>query len=445
MDYPSFMRVTAVLLVLFLGAGCQPALDVSTPTPGLSNLSTPFVDATAAPSLSSLPTLTTTTSPATPSASPTNSVAPLASPSLPVSTAENPPTILAETATPVSSYSYISLGPLNSIRYLNHITWEQEGLSLIYAMENEGLELDFPTIEAKDWLWWRYDLPTGVIESLSPPESQVSTTTRERLGICPLEEAWRSPSCPGFSAVIESPYGGERIVFIPPIGGDGETWLANRDGSNAIRLRDSEGLLGIASYFEWSSDGKWVVVGLYTYGRSDERLHFLAATDGTFIGRLDYLTGHSHMLVQGLFPKFSPDGQQLAYVGTDVISSLDQADYGLYTLDLNSLTSRLITKRVGLFQWSAHSQGLFVLSNALNPIERLPNAESLAGRESNLYYIDISYEEPVEQFIAGSIPYFPHDGPASTLWVYSPTTQAIAYIGYKKEQELGILLLNPSP
>ncbi len=333
-------------------------------------------------------------------------------------------------------YEYIPLEVLAD-NHLTYIDWAPNGYTLIYAVEN-----GFYSTESVDWTWWSYDSLSGNKIQITPPDSRVDIETRQQLNLCPLQGSSMTPSCSGYSLLFESQTS-DIIVFTPLATGDGEAWLATINGDSAQKLDD---IVLAPSYVQWSNNERWLIISIHLPALPGQHEHYLVSRDGTFIKRLAEITGHYSSNVNGLFPQFSPDGQTLAYAGSEVPGSHVQSDYKLYTLNLDSLETRLVSSRLGLFQWGADSSGLYVLDGALYPLttEDTDTSSGDLGRQiTNLYYIDLTKDTVLESQIASNIFYFPKLNRGTWLWGYSEESQAIAYVGFEQDEELGILFLSP--
>lgn len=334
---------------------------------------------------------------------------------------------------PLSAYEYIRIEQLDSTHYLTYLDWTPDGQSLVYAIQSDGI-----STEGKDWIWWQFDLLTREKSSLLPPQSEIIETTRQNLGLCPLatDQSTDVALCPAYSILIESPIN-DQIVF-SPLPYREETWLSNKDGSNSQKLD----IPGSPVYVDWSGNGRWLIIGISSFGLPGQRLYFLVSADGVFSERLDQLVGHNSLHVSGLFPKFSPDGTHLAYVGAQTPETYIENDYKLYSLDLNTFESELISDRFGPFQWAENGSGLYILEKGVFPVT--DNPLDFDVRDVTLYYVYLDQENLQESELARNILYYPKNSSSAWLWSYSPNSNAIAYVGLQSEEELGILLLNPS-
>jgi hypothetical protein len=323
-------------------------------------------------------------------------------------------------------YQYISLNFVSGKEYLATVFWADDH-SLVYATA-EGIT------EPKDYNWRQYDLLTRQERQLLPSISTVSNSVRQRLNLCPLNISdWTDPTeCWEVSRLFESPVS-DRMLYSPVTNGAGELWLADKDGAHSTKISDFR-----PSYAQWSSDGKWLTTGEHFPGSPGQETHYLIATNGTFIESLSKVTKTDHFLLDGLFPKFSPDGQKLAYVGSKIYESVHENDYHLYSLDLHTLESRIISERIGLFQWSNDGQGMYILDGALYPLEG-----SRELRATSLYFVDMTQEPFQETLIANDIPYHPPNSLGTWHWAYMPATKALAYVGFERKEKLGVLLLDP--
>lgn len=343
-------------------------------------------------------------------------------------------------ANPGIAGQYMTLAELGSVsgfseqRYLTDITWEPEQNAFVYAIQ-EGRGFT----EAKDWAWGRFDLLNRETLALEAPQSLVNSETRAVLYLCPLDEQeWDGPTrCSYITKVFESDVH-DLLVFSPVPEEpyiEGDLWIANLDGSNAQMLADFR-----PAYAHWSMDGQWLATGRSFAGLPGQVIHYLVSKDGSYIETLQQITGIDSFYLNGLFPQFNPTKPELLIAGSEVSESRDESDYKLYILDLNTLESRLVTDRVGLFQWADNGQGVYVLDGALLPPSTEPVPFDM--RETNLYYIDLTQNPPQEYLIASGIPYYSNTDYGTWNWAYSPTFQAIAYVGFQDETELGVLFLD---
>ncbi|MCL4872331.1 MAG: PEGA domain-containing protein [Anaerolineae bacterium] len=324
-------------------------------------------------------------------------------------------------------------GPLWNLR------WSDDGQSLMYSLSDEQWPYHVRLLPAYQ-SWWRYDVSSGTKQALPSPQTRITNSVRESLGICPypLPEALPYPCSSNF---YESPTS-NRIVFeSEKLSPTVHTWLADVDGSNLILLELSDSPQDVM----WSSDGQWLLIGNYWGG--DGNLYTLVSSDGTVIKNLEELTNTSHYRVHGPTPQFSPDGQKLAFVGIETggrrlpTEQLDQIDaYNLYILDLNTLEYQMVSPRAGLFHWANEGSGLYILDGALQT--PLSAAEDMnLGRRilyTDLYYIDLTQESFPEQKLASDIPVHLT---YSWEWAYSPEARAMVGIFDLEGPVFGILFL----
>lgn len=338
-------------------------------------------------------------------------------------------------------YTVTPLTESNTIA--SNVQWTDEGNSLIYSLTDTQWPahvLILPVYQT----WWQYDLGSGVTQEVPPPQTQVTNTTRESLGICPFPYDESNPfPYPCDNTLQESP-SHNRIAFSSgKTTGEANTWLADIDGSDIIYL---ENFPGAPEDVRWSSDGRWFLIGYYA-GVDGSKLYYLVSADGSFVESLEGLTNTSQWFIQGATPQFSPDGQKLAFAGikTDGESLTgeqlnEEEAYNLYILDLNTLESQLVSLRFGMFQWTRDGRGLYVLdgsaNTAGNSIEYVLNDEV---NYADLYFIDLSLDAYPEQKLAGDMPI---DLPYSGTWTYSPEAQAIAGTFDVKGSVFGILFLS---
>jgi hypothetical protein len=328
------------------------------------------------------------------------------------------------------------IGAVDEIPHLAALTWELDQQAFVYAIQkNIGFT------EPRDWAWWQFDLLARENLTLDPPQTLLDSETRAALNLCPLDEQeWVGPGkCRNFTRVFESD-ANDLIVFSPVpddlYSENRELWVARLDGSDAQILADFA-----PGYAHWSRDGQWLAVGWPFAGLPGQAVHYLVARDGSYIETLQQITGIDSFYLNGLFPQFSPTKPELLIAGSEIYESREASDYNLYILDFDTLEHRFITERIGFFQWADNGQGIYVLDGA----SYLPSTQpaSFDMRQTNLYYIDLTQSPPHEYLIAQNIPYYPHNGYGTWNWAYSPTSQAIAYVGYRDEEELGVLFLEP--
>lgn len=324
-----------------------------------------------------------------------------------------------------------------------NVQWTDEGNSLIYSLTDTQWPahvLMLPVYQT----WWQYDLGNRVTQEVPPPQTRVTNTTRESLGICPFPYAESNPFPYPCNNTLQESSSQKRIVFSSgKVTGEANTWLADIDGSDVIYL---ENYPGMPEDVRWSSDGRWLLIGYYA-GVDRSKLFYLVSADGSFVESLEGLTNTSQWFIQGAAPQFSPDGQKLAFAGikTDGESLTgeqlnEEEDYNLYVLDLGTLENQLVSLRFGMFQWTHDGGGLYVLdgsaNTAGNSIEYILNDEV---NYADLYFIDLSLDAYPEQKLVGDIPL---DLPYSGAWAYSPEARAIAGTFDIKGSVFGILFLD---
>lgn len=400
------------VLIWLLWAGCTPA-------PGETNSNLEPMLVTTVTSVEQPSTIVAQSSP-----SPETTLRPTAT----ATVLADMVTTLNQMHSPSNSYEYISLQELGARdnQYLSYVDWEKDDLALVYAISERPLQA------ASSREWWRYDLRRREREHVSPPQSVVTVEAKQQLNLCSLEESG-SGECEGDLNLFESPFS-NRIVFSPASGED-ELWIANTDGLDVQKIADFT-----PTYVDWSSDGRWFVTGRHFPGLPGQNTHYLIAADGTFVKELTQITGHDQFLLNGLFPKFSPKGNKLAYIGSEIYESFEESDYNLYILNLDTMQSQLVNERIGLFQWQTDGQGIYVLDGALFPVNP---QETPTERQVALYRLDLNQDPIQEHLLEDGIPYHPQSTWGAWLWAYSPPAQAVAYVGFGSEQELGILLLHP--
>lgn len=334
--------------------------------------------------------------------------------------------------------------PIEGVGGVWELKWSIDGQFLTYSVNNEQGPPHVQSLPGYQ-NWWRYDVSGSMKEALPPPQTRVTNTVRESLGICPFPLPETLPY-PCSSNLSESPTS-NRIVFTSEVlDSKVYTWLADIDGSNLIPLD----ILDSPQDVMWSSNGQWLLIGIY-WGTDNSNLYYLVSSDGTFIANLEELTSTSHFRVQGPKPAFSPDGQKLAFVGIETggepwngqpwsPEKLDQEEaYNLYVLDLNTLEYERVSSRFGVFQWSGDGNGLYILDGAANTVLGYVKYLDLGlgVRYAELYYIDLTQETYPEQKLAEDIPI---DIPYGE-WAYSPEARAMAGKFYLEMPVFGILFL----
>jgi hypothetical protein len=257
------------------------------------------------------------------------------------------------------------------------------------------------------------------------------------LDICVAQPS-AEDECGRETSLWESPYS-DHVIYNPISRGE-NTWIAHKDGSNAMELDG----VSSATNAHWSSNGKWVVISSYASGAPGQELHFLVDINERTVQSLGLLTGHTLATTNYLRPQFSPDGRYLAYAATDNPDYELESEYGLFLLDMNTLETERLSDRFGPFQWDDAGQGLYVLDNAVY----FEFAEDrLAPRKAALYHIDLSSRPIQETLLFDNIDFYPFGSSSIRHWAYSPEAQAIAYVGLRPgneaKNEFGVLLLPP--
>jgi Tol biopolymer transport system component len=92
---------------------------------------------------------------------------------------------------------------------------------------------------------------------------------------------------------------GHRVVFGSDRSGEGEIWVADLDGANALQLTSVHGPPG-TGYPHWSPDGRWIVF------HSDKEVFIVPSTGG----KARNLTNHPAL---DSFPSFSRDGKWIYF------------------------------------------------------------------------------------------------------------------------------------
>lgn len=440
------MTKLVFLILVVTIVGCAPAsytmkstrvsIDAAVlPTTGTASTTNKPPDAPEQPTVISM---NNSVASAVPSVAPTTGVvtpireetptAPVTSVPLPAATEE------ATQAPPNPGYEYVPLAEQNLEHYAVFVNWEPNSHDLIYALQKERGDGNVRRIGPGNWEWWRYAPESRQSSPLPPPESGVSMEARRALGICvpkPLEE----DDCGREPIMWESPYG-DRVVYNPISDGE-NTWMADKDGSNALQLIGVPGAQGT----QWSSDGRWALVSTYAYRAPGMEVHYLVETDTGYVQPLESLTGHTITSGNFLRPQFSPDSRYLVYAATEDADYESLSGYGLYLMDLSTLESVRLSDLHGPFQWDADSQGLHVFDNAV--ADFAPVGNRLTPRKAALYHIDLSSRPFQETLLFDQIDFYPNESPSAWHWAYSPELQAIAYTGLRPENELGILFLSP--
>ncbi len=302
--------------------------------------------------------------------------------------------------------------------------WSEDGQTITYALADDQWpsHVQFLPVYQR---WWQYNVTTGDKLALPSLQTRVTNAIRELLGVCPFPIPEIVPF-PCDNTLQESPTS-NRIVFSSGVNASSEanTWLASIDGSDVVYL---DKIQGSPEDVEWSSDGRWLLIGRY-YGASiSSNMYYLVSSDGTFAKSLEELTGTLHGLVEGPTPHFSPDGQRVAFTGIETSGrqltweQQNQEDaYNLYVLDLNTLEYQLVSSRFGLFQWARDGNGLYILDGSANTADSVTTVSEV--RYTDLYYIDLTQEPYLEERLTGAIPMYPR---YTSVWAYSPETNAMA-------------------
>lgn len=337
----------------------------------------------------------------------------------------------------LSSHRYLKVADVSIEHALEFVGWEDEGQSFVYAVQETWSDNLVPYIEPKNWSWWQFSPTTNENMPSSPPDSEVTHETREALSIClsPSSGLNNSQGCVNAQILFESPF--SDLMIYAPAAGSESTWIAQKDGSGSLELKEIQGL---PSGVHWASDGHWAVVSIYAYRAPGMELHYLVNTENYDVQLLDTLTGHNLRSVNYLRPLFSPNGRYLIYAATDSPDETNQDGYGLFMLDMSTLRTEKLSKRFGPYQWGHGSNEIYMLDNALV----FEFAEDrLAPRKAALYYLDLSSRPIVETRLYDGIEFYPYESPSARHWAYSPEAQAIGMVGLQPKNELGILFLAP--
>ena len=331
-------------------------------------------------------------------------------------------------------YFYMPVSKLTRDHYIESLSWESEGQGLVYALQGEWGLYVVPYVEPSQWNWWQYDVRTRQNTPLNPSgKSEIDLELRRKLGICALEPV-EEDECGRVPLLWESPYG-VHVIYNPVTRGE-NTWLAHKDGSNALELDEASSVVNVI----WSSDSRWAVLSSSGFGAPGMDLYYLLDVNTGDIVHLGLLTGYNPSYVNYIRPRFSLDSQYLVFAAAETAAEEVQSRYGLYLLAMSTLESERLTDRFGPFQWEANSQSLYVLDNAI--LFEYAN-DMLAPREAALYNINIANRPFQETLLFDNINFFPQESPSAWHWAYSPEAQAIAIAGLQPEYELGILFLSP--
>jgi serine/threonine protein kinase len=135
----------------------------------------------------------------------------------------------------------------------------------------------------QDYNVWRIDSPVAGSPASSPPVLSISSTRQDA-------DAQISPD-------------GRRVAFFSDRSGEGEIWLADSDGSNAVQLTSMRRIHG-AGAPQWSSDGKLITFHSIRDGQGE--IYLIPAVGG----KPRNLT--SHPATDG-DPSFSRDGKWIYF------------------------------------------------------------------------------------------------------------------------------------
>ena len=123
---------------------------------------------------------------------------------------------------------------------------------------------------------------------------------------------------------------GRKIVYASTAGGDWGIWLMNADGSNATQLTNT---MDLDAEPAWSPDGAWIA-----FRRSD-----MSGSDIMVVGAAGGEARRIAMAGEQRLPAWSPDGEWIAFVGHPSITAQPE----IFIMRADGSDSRLLTTDPG--------------------------------------------------------------------------------------------------
>lgn len=331
--------------------------------------------------------------------------------------------------------------PIETIDKPYELTWVNEGRILQYSIRDSNVPAHRQYLLPYQTRG-QYDIVTNEFQILPAYETRITNDIRESIRVClfPLDEL-DTNICS--SNIHESP-NSNRIVFMAPDDNNNiKLWLADDDGANTIQLDIDDTVIDVI----WSPNGEWLLLGFFA-GTNGSHIYYLVSTDGIFVQSLEILTDTNQHRIQGTTPKFSPDGQYLAFAGIPTgEQKLSEAqinqenEYNTYLLDLTTLKHKQISSKFGRLQWHKDGTTLYILDGAANTDGNL--LEYVLDEEPNwvtLYAIDTTESTYPQYEIATDIPW---ELPYVYAWAYSPESNVLAgQFNLDGEGVVGIVFLS---
>lgn len=372
------MRIRYILLLvgillISLAAGCASFTSTTSPTP-------------ARVSDESWGTLTTL---------------PLATDALQPSPSRTPllPTITKPTATAITVYeTEVVLSTLSPMSVVHALDWLNDGVTLRYAY-GSGV-----STEPKYWQWRIYNTNLGSTQIISPPQSSVSTSVREQLGLCTQsdDECWHE------TRLYESP-SGAHIVYAPSGAtgefGTGELWYVKADGSQGRRIQGQF----ISGSVTWSPKEDYFLIDVGW----DFPEPLIVDTQALTASRLLDIVGLEVCPEPYTTAKFDPNGNYIVFTAR----SEGEKNCQLWQVEPTGDNLESLTDVWGNVSWSRTGQTLYVLHE---------RQDAFAQRWLVLYKIDLISGDKQAILLSESLPYCGFLT-GNFIWSVAPNERAIAY------------------
>ncbi len=318
--------------------------------------------------------------------------------------------------------------PQEDLRFLE---WEADGLALRYAY---GDYYSY-TPEPKDWDWYRYNLLTGEVETLPPPQSHVSDEVRAALGLCPLDRKQATPLCRLATVLAEAP-SGTHMVYAPPevvLGPDGEPWgglfnlwHADVQGQNRVFLGNPQlGCEGCRPGLTWSPRENWLLIDV----SCEAGFFYLAKVDGTFFGEIPPEPREVFVYLN-IRPSFSPDDREIAFIGTTkTYTGTWTYAHATWILALDGSNQVWkVSDHIGLLQWSADARYLYIFDIVGKTLYRVDLAETPPQEKVMVTGLPLKGGKPGYIGEGGSPDGQLGIGPRVEFWALSPDERRIVYM-----------------